>query len=82
MAQDRNAPIRRLLLTHLIGSLAASLVVGIGVLLLDIGGIRSMAAGTSDGPLFIALLFVGLMSTFGAIGLAVGVMGLGKKSSD
>ncbi|WP_413206499.1 hypothetical protein [Rhodospirillum sp. A1_3_36] len=68
----------RSLRNHLIGSVAATLVVGGGLLAFDVGQIRSLALSTGDGPLFLVLLFLGLLSTFGAVALAVAVMTLPK----
>ena len=42
--------------------------------MLDIAGLRTLAGQSEDGMIAILLLFFGLMVTFGAIAMAVGIM--------
>ena len=67
------------LLKHLaVGSLGG-LLFGALILWRDIAGLKTLIGQSSDGPLFLVLLFFGLFITFGSIGMAVGVMQLGEE---
>jgi hypothetical protein len=62
------------LLKHVTSGAAGGLVLGSGLLLLDIAGLRTLMGQSEDGIIAILLLFFGLMVTFGAIAMAVGIM--------
>lgn len=65
------------LLRHLAIGLAGGALVGALLLWHDSYGLWTMIRHSSDQILSIFLLFFGLFVTFGSVGLAVGVMGLG-----
>jgi hypothetical protein len=66
--------LKRRLVVHLALSVATSLVVGGLILAFDLGGVRTMALSTGDGPLVAVLLVLGLLSTFGILALVGAVM--------
>jgi hypothetical protein len=67
------------MLKHLVAGACGGVLLGALVLWYDIAGIATMAAASSDEFLIYAMLFFGLFITFGSIGMAVGVMGLGEE---
>lgn len=65
------------LLAHLLYGCAAGLTFGLGVLVTDLGNLRTMALESSR-PVGVILLFLfGLLITFGSVGMGVGVMTMG-----
>ena len=66
-------PLKHLLQHFLLGS-AAAVVFGAGILWFDIAEIGSLVDRSSEPGLWIFLLFVGLVSTFGPIALVMALM--------
>ncbi len=62
--------------THLIYGVAAALTFGGAVLATDLSHIRTLALDSAHPVLVIAMLFFGLLITFGGVSMAVGVMSL------
>lgn len=69
-----------LLLRHLAAGCFGAVLIGLGVLWYDIGGIRTLAfqAPLIDCIIVLFLLFGGLIATFGSVAMGLGVMGMGK----
>jgi hypothetical protein len=74
LMQTFEKPLLFFLLKHVTSGAAGGLALGAGLLLLDIAGLRTLAGQSEDGIIAILLLFFGLMVTFGAIAMAVGIM--------
>ena len=74
LMQTFEKPLLMFLLKHVTSGAAGGMVLGIGLLLLDIAGLRTLMGQSEDGVIAILLLFFGLMVTFGAIAMAVGIM--------
>jgi hypothetical protein len=72
--QTFEKPLLVFLLKHVTSGAAGGLALGIGILLMDIAGLRTLMGQSEDGMIAILLLFFGLMVTFGAIAMAVGIM--------
>jgi hypothetical protein len=66
------------LLKHLAAGLLIATIFGIGILVLNIGGIRTMIADGNDGIMPAVMLFAGLYITFGGMSMAIGIMSLGE----
>lgn len=64
------------LLQHLLYGVVGAVVFGGMLLYFDVGHLRTMAMVEDDGILTLVLMFVGLIVTFGSIGMATGIMGL------
>ena len=67
-------PLLFFLLKHVTSGAVGGLALGAGLLALDIAGLRTLMGQSEDGIIAILLLFFGLMVTFGAIAMAVGIM--------
>jgi len=67
-------PLVMFLLKHVTSGAVGGIVLGSGILMLDIAGLRTLMGQSDDGIIAILLLFFGLMVTFGAIAMAVGIM--------
>lgn len=67
----------RFLLTHLAIGLLGGAFVGGALLYSDSYGLRGLIATSAEPWLAVFMLFFGLFITFGAVGMAVGVMKLG-----
>jgi hypothetical protein len=67
------------LLKHAGYGTVTGLVVGALLLWLDIAGLYTLISASPDRGLFLLMLFFGLFITFGAIGIAIGVMELGEE---
>ena len=74
LMQAFEKPLLFFLLKHVTSGAAGGLALGAGLLVLDIAGLRTLAGQSEDGMIAILLLFFGLMVTFGAIAMAVGIM--------
>jgi hypothetical protein len=74
LMQTFEKPLLVFLLKHVTSGAAGGLALGIGILLMDIAGLRTLMGQSEDGMIAILLLFFGLMVTFGAIAMAVGIM--------
>ena len=72
--QTFEKPLLFFLLKHVTSGAIGGIALGAGLLLLDIAGLRTLAGQSEDGIIAILLLFFGLMVTFGAIAMAVGIM--------
>jgi len=72
--QTFEKPLVMFLLKHVTSGAAGGIVLGIGLLLLDIAGLRTLMGQSEDGFIAILLLFFGLMVTFGAIAMVIGIM--------
>ncbi|EWY39833.1 hypothetical protein N825_04835 [Skermanella stibiiresistens SB22] len=62
------------LLKHASSGMAGGGVLGLGLLILDIASLRTLMGQSDGGMIAILLLFVGLMATFGAVAMAIGIM--------
>ena len=69
----------RFLLTHLVYGAVGGFVLGALVLVSDIFGLGTMILTSPDRELVLVMLFFGLFVTFGSLGMAAGVMGLGEE---
>lgn len=67
------------LLKHLVSGVVGALVLGCGLLALDVGGLRTMATADPDGIVAVILLFCGLIITFGSVAMGIGIMALGER---
>lgn len=65
------------LLRHLVVGVAGGVLVGTLLLYHDSYGLWSMMRNSGHAVLSVFLLFFGLFITFGSVGMAIGVMGLG-----
>lgn len=65
------------MLRHLIYGVVGGFSFGIMLLVLDIGGLRSLIFNSNDTGLALFLLFFGLFITFGSVGMGVGIMTIG-----
>lgn len=65
------------LLQNLVSGGAGGAVLGAGLLVLDIASLRTLMLASDQGLMASALLFSGLMVTFGSAAMAVGIMSLG-----
>jgi hypothetical protein len=74
LMQAFEKPLVFFLLKHVTSGAAGGLALGLGLLVLDIAGLRTLMGQSEDGIIAILLLFFGLMVTFGAIAMAVGIM--------
>ena len=74
LMQTFEKPLLVFLLKHVTSGAAGGLALGLGLLLLDIAGLRTLMGQSEDGIIAILLLYFGLMVTFGAIAMAVGIM--------
>jgi hypothetical protein len=74
LMQAYEKPLVFFLLKHVTSGAAGGLALGLGLLVLDIAGLRTLMGQSEDGIIAILLLFFGLMVTFGAIAMAVGIM--------
>ncbi|MCW5700795.1 MAG: hypothetical protein KIT00_13250 [Rhodospirillales bacterium] len=67
------------LLKHLLAGTIGGVLLGAMILWTDVAGLASMIFASSEKYLALTMLFFGLFITFGSIGMAVGVMGLGEE---
>ncbi len=74
LMQAFEKPLVFFLLKHVTSGATGGLALGLGLLVLDIAGLRTLMGQSEDGVIAILLLFFGLMVTFGAIAMAVGIM--------
>ena len=72
--QEFEKPLVMFLLKHVTSGAAGGVALGLGILMLDIAGLRTLMGQSEDGIIAILLLFFGLIVTFGAIAMAVGIM--------
>jgi len=68
----------RFLGLHLSGGVIGAGLFGGLILWFDLFGIRTMAGESEDGWLAVALLFFGLVITFGSVAMGIGVMREGR----
>ncbi|OAN48215.1 hypothetical protein A6A04_05385 [Paramagnetospirillum marisnigri] len=61
---------------HLIYGVAAAIAFGLAVLATDLSHIRTMLMETNNPGLVLALMFFGLIVTFGSVAMGVGIMSL------
>lgn len=66
------------LVRHLIYGAAGGFLFGGLILYFDVAGLRSLALASEDRWLVLGMLFFGLFVTFGSLGMAVGIMSLGR----
>jgi len=64
----------KFLLKHLIGGASGGIVLGTGLLVLDIASLRTLVGQSEDGLIAVFLLFFGLVMTFGSVAVGVGIM--------
>lgn len=67
------------LLKHLLAGVTGGFLFGGLVLWYDVAGLATIIFASPIKVLAIGMLFFGLFITFGSIGMAVGVMGLGEE---
>lgn len=67
------------LLRHLAIGLGSAALFALLILAVDLGGLRSLAWRDPQGWLYLALLFFGLVVTFGSLAMGAAVMGLGEE---
>lgn len=71
------------LLRHLASGSAGGVVVGIGILVLDIASLRTLMSTSESWLTATLMLFGGLIVTFGSAAIAIGVMTLsGEEGND
>lgn len=64
------------LLKHLASGAAGAIVLGLGILILDIARIGTLIATSEHGVVATIMLFFGLIVTFGSVAMGIGVMTL------
>lgn len=69
------------LLTHLLYGTIGGFLFGFLLLWQDVGGIFTLARDSDDTVLIVGMLFFGLFVTFGAVGMAIGIMSLGEDTN-
>lgn len=79
MQRDMNSPLVKFLLTHLAYGCVGGCALGGLILWWDFNGIGTMILRSRDMWLWIAMLFFGLMVTFGSVGMGVAVMSMGEE---
>jgi hypothetical protein len=67
------------LFKHLAAGAVGGFLFGALVLWFDVAGLATMIEASSHRVLALFMLFFGLFITFGSLGMAVGVMGLGEE---
>jgi hypothetical protein len=67
------------MLRHMTYGVAGGFSFGILLLILDVGGLRSLIFTSNDTGLALFLLFFGLFVTFGSAGMGVGIMTIDKE---
>lgn len=67
------------MLKHLLAGSVGGVLLGALILWYDIAGLGTMIFAPPANLLALVMLFFGLFVTFGSIGMAVGVMGLGEE---
>lgn len=70
------------ILRHFLGGAAGALAVGAGILIFDVGRLRTLMLSSDQGWIAVGLLFLGLMVTFCGAAMAAGVMALGPWRDD
>lgn len=68
--------------TYLVYGLAAGLTFGLGVLVTDLGNLRTMAMESGRPILVLLVFFFSLLITFGSVGMGVGVMTMGMSDEE
>jgi len=68
------------LVRHLLGGVAAASAIVAGILATDLASLRTLAFADPMGWLALALLFAGLVVTFGSVAMGIGVMALGRET--
>jgi len=66
------------LLSHLASGGAGGVVLGIGILVLDIASLRTLMSASESWLMAAMMLFGGLIITFGSAAIAIGVTSLGR----
>lgn len=64
------------LLRHLASGAAGAVVLGIGLLALDVANLATLMRSSDHGPVAAVMLFAGLILTFGSVAMGIGVMAL------
>lgn len=83
LPQIKNEPnLIKFLLCHLLFGTVGGVTFGLGALYLDIGGIHTLAMSSEHTGMTLFLFFFGLFVTFGSLGMALGIMSLGRDSDD
>ena len=67
---------------HLAAGIIAGIVFGILVLATDLSHIRTMLMDSPNAASTLALMFFGLIITFGSVAMAVGIMSLARDAED
>lgn len=67
------------LIKHLLAGAAAGILLGGLLLWYDVAGLASLIFAVSVDVVALFMLFFGLFITFGSLGMAAGVMGLGEE---
>lgn len=69
------------MLRHLFYGTVGGFTFGIILLVLDIGGLRSLIFTSNDRWVALFLLFFGLFITFGSVGMGVGIMNINNEEN-
>ncbi len=64
------------LLKHLASGAAGAVVLGLGLLLLDVANLGTLVRTSEHAVVAVIMLFGGLIITFGSVAMGIGVMGL------
>ncbi|WP_207476612.1 hypothetical protein [Arenibaculum pallidiluteum] len=67
---------------HLVCGAMGGASLGLGLLALDVGSLRTLLGASDDWLIGAFMLFFGLMVTFGGVAVAAGVMTLGRASDE
>jgi hypothetical protein len=78
----QNKELIQFFMGHLIVGLIAGEGVLVGLLWLDVGGLRSMIWASSDRIVALGLLIVFFALTFGSLAMGTGVMGLRNRNDE
>lgn len=64
------------LLRHLASGAAGAVVLGTGILWLDVAGIGTLVVNSEHGVIAAVMLYVALIITFGSVAMGIGIMSL------
>lgn len=64
------------LLKHLASGAAGAVVLGVGLLVLDVANLGTLVRSSEHGIVAVIMLFAGLILTFGSVAMGIGIMTL------
>ncbi|MBP2292449.1 hypothetical protein [Azospirillum rugosum] len=64
------------LLKHLLSGAAGAVVLGTGLLVLDVANLATLMGSSDHGIIAAVMLYAGLIVTFGSVAMGIGVMTL------